>query len=106
MKAPSLPVSEKNNFELYLLSSYVPTCDPPPPPGGANLPQGLHTNKLERGPQVNAISKLCAFQFQRRSILKMGFFVSMFQFVIPGAGPGFTPGASYEQTWYRFHQEM
>ena len=27
MKALSLPVSEKKNFEIFFLSSYVPNCD-------------------------------------------------------------------------------
>ena len=47
-------------------------------------------NKLGRGPQGDAkskMSKLYAFQFQRRRILKMGFFVPMFQLVTPGVGP-------------------
>ena len=56
-------------------------------------------NKLSGGPQRDAayhISKLYAFKFQRRKILKMGFIVPMFQLLTPGAGPVFTPGASYE----------
>ena len=47
-------------------------------------------NKLGRGPQgyaKNQISKLYAFQFQRRRILKKGFFVPMFRLVTPGVGP-------------------
>ena len=59
-------------------------------------------NKLDRGPHGDAtyqISNVYAIQFQRRKILKMGFFVPMFQLVTPGAGPVLTPGASYEQTW-------
>ena len=57
-------------------------------------------NKLSRGPQGDAtyqISNLYAIQFKRRKILKMGFFVPMFQLVTPGAGPVLNPGASYEQ---------
>ena len=49
----------------------------------------------------NLISKLYAFQFQRKRILKIGFFVPMFQLVTPGVGPIFTPGASSKQTWLR-----
>ena len=59
-------------------------------------------NKLGRGPQGDAtyqISNLYAIQYQIRKILKMGFFVQMFQLVTRGAGPVLTPGASYEQTW-------
>ena len=60
-------------------------------------------NKFGRGPQGDAtyqISNLYAIQFQRRKILKMGFFVLMFQLVTPlGEGPVLTTGASYEQNW-------
>ena len=59
-------------------------------------------NKLGRGPQgdaKNQISKLYAFQFQKRKILKMGFFVPVFQIVIPGVGPILTLGASSKETW-------
>ena len=66
-------------------------------------------NKLGRGPQgdaKNQISKLYTFQFQRKRILKMGFFVPMFQLVTPGLGPILTLGASYEQTLVEVHQKM
>ena len=59
-------------------------------------------NKLGKGPQGDAtyqISNLYAIQFQRKTILKMGFFVPMFQLVTPGVGLVLTPRASYEQTW-------
>ena len=59
-------------------------------------------NKIGKGPQRDAkyqISKLLSFQFQRRRILKLVFFVPMFQLVTPGAGPVLTPRATYEQTW-------
>ena len=65
--------------------------------------------KLDRGPQENAknqISKLYTFQFQRKRILKMGFFVPMFQLVTPGLGPILTLGASYEQNLVEVHQIM
>ena len=61
-------------------------------------------NKLGRcplGDSKNQISKLYTFQFQRKRILKMGFFVPMFQLVTPVLGPILTLGASYEQTWKR-----
>ena len=59
-------------------------------------------NKIDKGPQRDdkyQISKLLSFQFQRRRILKLVFFVPMFKLVTPGAGPVLTPGAFYEQTW-------
>ena len=43
------------------------------------------------------MSKLYAFQFQRR-LLKFSFFVPIFQFVTPGAEPVLTPVALHEQT--------
>ena len=60
-------------------------------------------NKLGQGQQGDGayqISKLYAFHFQRRRILKMGFFVSMFQLVTPPeVRPVLIPGILYEQTW-------
>ena len=49
----------------------------------------------EQGDAKNQISKLYAFQFQRRRILKMGFFVPMFQLVTPRGGGG--------QSWPQEH---
>ena len=57
-------------------------------------------NKVGRGPQKDAtyqISNLYAIQFQRKKKLEMGFFVPIFQLVIPGAGPVLTKRALYEQ---------
>ena len=90
MKALGLPVYEKN-FEFCLLCSQVQTCDP------------WGVGKGPQGDVAYQISKFYAFQFQRRRILKMGFFVLTFQLVNPPPpGPGrasFDPGASNEQTW-------
>ena len=82
-------------FSLFLCSNLWPLG------WGQFWPHDHHMNKLGRGPQgdaKNQISKLYAFQFQRR-ILKIGFFAPVFQLVTPGVGPILTPGASYEQTW-------
>ena len=57
-------------------------------------------NKLGRCPQgdaKNQISKLYTFQFQRKRILKMGFFIPMFQLLTPRLGPILTLGASYKK---------
>ena len=100
IKALILPVSEKKNFEVGFLCSYVPTCDPHG--RGQFWPQKHHMNKLGRGPQgdaKNQISKLYAFQFQKRRILKTWFFVPMFQLMTPWVGPISTPGASSKETW-------
>ena len=99
MKALRLPVSENINFEVDLLCYYVLTCDPwGPQPFG---PQGHHIKKCDKGPLLDAtcqISKLLTFQLQRRKILKMTFFVPMFQFVTARAGQVLIPQASYEQS--------
>ena len=65
-------------------------------------PHEHHMNKLGRCPQgdaKNQISKVYTFQFQRKRILKMGFFVPMSQLVTHWLGPILTLGASYQQTW-------
>ena len=67
MKALGLPVSEKNNFEVCLLCSYVQNCDPR---GGTSFDPGAYVPTCE-GPQGDAeyqISKLYAFQFQKKRI--------------------------------------
>ena len=79
-------------FSLFLCSNLWPL-------GRGQLWHEYHMYKLGRGPQEDAknqISKLYAFQFQRR-ILKMGFFVPAIQLVTPWVGPILTPGAS--STW-------
>ena len=86
----------EENFEVGFLYTYVQTCDPQ---GRASFePHEHHMNKLGRGLQEDAknqISKLYTLQFQRKRILKMGFFVTMFQLVSPRLGPILTLGASY-----------
>ena len=88
----SMPSSfREEEFRIFNFSffySYVQTCDPLAQ--GQFLPQGHHMNKHGRGPlgdATNQISKFYGFQFQSRRILKFAFFVPMFQFVIPAAGP-------------------
>ena len=83
--------------EFYIFVPLVPTCDPR---GGASFdPKGHHVNKIDKGLQGDATyrkSKLYLFQFQRRKILKLVFFVPMFQLVTPGVGSVLTPKESYE----------
>ena len=56
MKALSLSVSEKKNFEIFFLCSYVPNCDLW---GGASFDLGGHLmNKLGRGPNGDAIYQI------------------------------------------------
>ena len=46
-QSSKLPVSEKKNFEVGLLCSYVPTCDPR---SGASFdPPGNDIKKFDRG---------------------------------------------------------
>ena len=56
-------------------------------------PTGHHMNKIDKGLQGDATyqkSMLYPFQFQRRRILKLVFFLPMFQLVTPGVGSVFT----------------
>ena len=83
--------------EFYIFVPLVPICDPR---GGASFdPKGYHVNKIDKGLQGDATyrkSKLYLFQFQRRRILKLVFFVPMFQLVTPGVGSVLTLKESYE----------
>ena len=89
-----LLVSEKKNFKVFLLCSYVSNLWPPG--RGPIWPQGHHMNNLIRGLLGDAtyeISKLCTFYFQRRKHLKFSFFVPVFQTCDPPppSGAGFDP---------------
>ena len=66
-------------------------------------------NKLGTGPHGDAayqISKLYAFNFQRRRILKIGFFVSMFQLVTPWVEASFNPRGIIGTNSAEVHKEM
>ena len=56
-------------------------------------------NKFGRCPQGDAKNQISkhTFRFQKKRILKMGFFVLMFQLVTHGLGPILTLGGSYEK---------
>ena len=87
---------------ILKLVCFVPMFHHVTPGEGPILTQGHHINTLGRGPKGDAtyqISKLYAFQFQRRIILKMILLIPMFSLVSHGAGQVLTTGASYEQTW-------
>ena len=59
----------------------------------------MHVNKIDQGLQGDATyqkSKFQPFQFQRRRILKLVFFVPMFQLITPGVGSVLTPKELYE----------
>ena len=85
----------------------VPTCDPG---GWASFDlKGHHMNNIDKGLQGDATyqkSKLHPFQFQRRRILKLVFFVPMFQLVTPGVGSVLTRKESYEKRLVKVHKEM
>ena len=51
-----------------------------------------------QGDAAYQISKLYAFHFQRKGILKFFYFVWIFELLTPGAGPLLIPGASYQET--------
>ena len=83
--------------EFYNFVPLVPTCDPRV--GASFDPKEHHMNKIDKGLQGDATyqkTKLYPFQFQRRRILKLVFFVPMFQLVTPGVGSVLTPKESYE----------
>ena len=86
---------------ILKLVFFLPMFQLVTPGVGSVFTQRNHMNKIDKGPQRDAkyqISKLSSFKFQRR-ILKLVFFVPMFQLVTLGAGPVLTPQVSYEQTW-------
>ena len=70
--------------EFYIFVPLVPTCDPQ---GGASFdPKGHHMNKIDKslqGDATNQNSKLYPVQCQIKRILKLVFFVPMFQLVTP-----------------------
>ena len=97
VKAPCLPVSERKNFEVGLLCSYVPSCDLQ---GRANFdPRAIiwtnmvevHKEMLHTKYQSPTPSSFREEEFRS--------FPSFFQQVTPGTGSVLTQGASYEQTW-------
>ena len=91
------PESFSPTNEFYIFVPLVPTCEPR---GGASFdPKGHHMNKIDKGLQGDATykkSKLYPFLFQRRRILKLVFFVPMFQLVTPRVGSVLTQKESYE----------
>ena len=73
IKALCLPVSDRKNFEVCLLCSYVHSCDP----------QGRgrhHMDKFGIGPQGDAMYQIST-PFSFREELKISFFVPMLQLV-------------------------
>ena len=88
-RSPESFSPQMNSTFLFLLFQLViPSFDP----------KGHHMNKIDKSLQGDATyqkSKLCPFQFQRR-ILKLVFFVPMFQFVTPAVGSVLSLKESYE----------
>ena len=89
VRSPESFSPQMNSTSLFL---WFPTCDPW---GGASLyPKGDHVNKTDKGLQGDATyqkSKLYPFQFQRRRILKLVFFVPVIQLVTHQDGISFDP---------------
>ena len=78
-------------------------------PRGQFWPHEHHMNKLGRCPQgdaKNQTSKLYTFQFQRKRILNMGFFVPMFQLVTPRVGANLHPRSIIWTNLVEVHQKM
>ena len=86
-------IAHPNYFPFKMnFTFFVPTCDPP---SGASFDPWHHLNKTDKGPigdATNQKSKLYPFQFQRRRILRLVFFVPMFPFLTPWFGSVLTPG--------------
>ena len=93
-RSPESFSPQMNSTSLFL---WFPTCDPW---GGDSFDsKGHHVNKIDKGLQGDATyqkSKLYPFQFQRRRILKLVFFVPIIQLVTPEMGSVLTPKESYE----------
>ena len=91
------PESFSPTNEFYIFVPLVLTCDPR---GGASFDsKGHHMNEIDTGVQGDATykkSKLYPFQFQRRRILKLDFFVPKFQPVTLGVGSVLTQKESYD----------
>ena len=91
--SPELFSPQINSTSLFLWFKLVT-------PGGASFdPKVHHMNKTDKGLQGDAKyqkTNLYPFQFQRRRILNLVFFVPMFQLVTPGVGSILTPKESYE----------
>ena len=89
----STPSSFREKKKLKM-GFFVPMFQLVTPRVGPVMTPGHHMNRLGRGPQGDAmyqISKLLAFQFQRRRILKFSSFVPMFQTCDPRGRPSFDP---------------
>ena len=89
-RSPESFSPQMNSTSLFLFFQLViPSFDP----------KGHHKKKIDKGLQGDAtyqIFQLYPFQFQRRRILKLVFFVPMFQLVTPGVWSVLTPRESYE----------
>ena len=93
-RSPELFSPQMNSTSLFLWFPLVT-----PGVGASFDPKGHHMNTTDKGLQGDATyqsTKLYPFQFQRRRILKLVFFVPMFQLVTPGVGSVLTPKESYE----------
>ena len=92
MKALSLPISEKKNFEIFFLSSYVPNCDLR---GEASFDPGAHhMNKLGKGPQGDAILsniKALGLQVSKKKNFEIFFLCSYVPTCDPLNGASFGP---------------
>ena len=100
IKALLLLVSEKKNFKVFLLCSYVSNLWPPG--RGPILPHGHHMNNLGRGPLGDAIytkhESSVLSSFREEEFWSFPCLFLCFELVTPRAGPVLTLGASYEQS--------
>ena len=85
-------------------SYFVPMFNLWPPGWGLFWPQGHFMNKLGRDPLEMLHTKYQSStpsSFRDEKFWKQASLFICFKLVIPWTGPVLTPGASYEQIWYR-----
>ena len=99
MKAIHLLVSEKKNFEVCLLCSYVQTCDPrcraSLTPAASYVQTGLRSTRRFGIPNI----KTLRLPVSEKKNFEDSFLCSYVPTYDPGVGPVLTPGASSAQTW-------
>ena len=99
IKAVGLPHSEKKKFEICLLCSYAPTCDPRARPVltlGASYEQ---TWKRSTRRYFIQNIKALGHPVSEKKNYEIFVLCSYVQLVTPRAGLILTPGAFYEQAW-------
>ena len=107
IKALHFLFSEKRNFKVFLLSSYVLNLwHPPPPPGAGQVltPGASYEQSWYRStrrcyiPNIKALHHLVSEKKNFKVFLLCSYVSNLWPL---GRGQFWPPGASYEQSWYR-----